>query len=208
VPYISEAERKAASQMTWSEILTHVKQAEQCEEPEARRHIGNAIEDGVLKARWEDERFRWGSSSPIHIPDDAPPRDADYWVNCKTDRKHPDSVREPPPYERGLVSRRRAKQLDKTRRFRAPLFPRQLVLKFWPQPHRATTAVTQKHAIAFLTGLLRTDGNMKRDAARAACQEKFPKLSERGFRFTVWPEARANAGLERSGRRGRKPMRS
>jgi hypothetical protein len=33
--------------------------------------IGKAIEDGVLKARWADQRSRWGSSSPIHIPDDA-----------------------------------------------------------------------------------------------------------------------------------------
>ena len=64
MPYISKAEREATSRMTWSEILAHVRDAEKCEEPEARRQIGNAIQDGALPARWADERSLWGGHCP------------------------------------------------------------------------------------------------------------------------------------------------
>jgi len=206
VPYISKADRESASQMTWSKILTHVKQTEQCKCDEARRQIGNAIEDGVLKARWADERSRWRSSSPIHIPDDEPPRDADYWVNCKTDPKDPNRVREPPPYDPSLVSKRRATQLDKTRRFRAPLFPEWQILKLWEKSRSSAISATESQAKKFLATRLRANPEMKRHEAWNTCRNRF-KLTERGFRFRVWPDARANAGLERRGRKGRKPAR-
>jgi hypothetical protein len=54
--YTSNSEREAKSRITWSEILAHVQDAEKCNEPEARRQIGNAIQDGALPVRWADER--------------------------------------------------------------------------------------------------------------------------------------------------------
>jgi hypothetical protein len=185
--------------MTWGGILAHVKQVEECNEGPARRQIGSAIEDGALQARWADER------SPIHTPDDVPPRDADYWLECESDPNDPDSVREPPPYDPSLVSNRRAKQLDKWRRFRAPRFPRHQVLRLWPESRGS--AATEANAIAFLADRLQANRNMRRDDAWTACKTKFPKLSERGFLSRVWPRARKRARLEPAARAGRKPTR-
>ena len=42
-PYISVSERKAASLMTWTMLVAHVRAVEQCDEREARRQIGNII---------------------------------------------------------------------------------------------------------------------------------------------------------------------
>jgi hypothetical protein len=207
VGYTSNSEREAASYMTWSEILVHVKQTEQCECDEARRQIGNANQDGALYARWADKRrSRWRGSSPIHTPDDAPPLDADYWLKCEIDPKNRDLLREPPPYAPDLVSSSRANQLDKARRFRAPQFPRHQISKLWPQSLGPTTAAAETQAIAFLADRLRADPNMKRDDAWKACKAKFPRLSKRAF-FRAWPDARKSAGLERVARPGRKPTR-
>jgi hypothetical protein len=128
-------------------------------------------------------------------------------LECNIDPDDPNRVREPPPYDRGLVSPRRAKQLDKARRFRAPLFPRQLALKLWRQSRGSATAVMEKKAKTFLASRLHANPEMKRSDGLTACRREFPDLSERGFRERVWPDARIAAKLERSGRSGRKPNR-
>jgi hypothetical protein len=194
--------------MTWSEILAHVQQMERCEEEsEARRQIGGAIEDGKLQVQWADECSRWGSSSPIQPPDDAPPRDADYWLKCDTDPSDLDQVREPPPYDATLVNKRRAAHLEKTRRFRKPIFSRDQALKLWSQSRGSRTIATQTNAITFLADILKVNRDMKRDDAWKACKVKFPELSERGFLSRVWPKARERAQLEPVARAGRKPTR-
>jgi hypothetical protein len=62
----------------------------------------------------------------------VPPRDAAYWLTCEIDPTDPDRVREPPPYDSDLVDKHTAKRLEKTRRFRKPLFQHDEVLKLWP----------------------------------------------------------------------------
>ena len=87
----------------------------------------------MLFARWADERKNvFKSPGPIQLPVDKPPRGAQYWQECKVDCENPDAVMEPPPYARGLVSRRTAARLDKKRRFRKPMFRRDQVLQLWP----------------------------------------------------------------------------
>ena len=54
-PYISVSERTAASLMTWTMLVAHVRATEQCAEREARRQIGNAIADRRLFAWWADK---------------------------------------------------------------------------------------------------------------------------------------------------------
>jgi hypothetical protein len=194
--------------MTWSQILTHVRHAEQCDKNEARGQIGNAIQDGALFVRWADERSMWGvsSPSPIHqTPQDMPPRDADYWMKCEIAPNDPDSVREPTPYDSRLVSDRRAKQLDKRRRFRAPRFSQYQVSQLWEDSRGSATTATETKAKTFPSNCLRGNPKMKRDDDWTACRKEFPTLSERGFRERVWPDARDKAGLERIGRPGRKP---
>jgi len=206
VPYISKAEREATSRMTWSEILAHVRDVEKCADREARRQIGNAVQDGALPAQWADERSGWGASGPIYVPGDKPPRDVNYWLECEIDPNDPNRVREPPPpYDPGLVSNRRAKQLDKARRFRTPLFPRQRVLKLWEETRRSATRAAESKATKLVADYLRANPEIKRYDAFTACRKEFPTLSGRGFRERVWPDARTNAGLERRGRPGRKP---
>jgi len=53
--YQSKAEREAAAYMTWPEILNHVQEAKRCDQKEARRQIGEAIEERELFVRWADE---------------------------------------------------------------------------------------------------------------------------------------------------------
>ena len=204
VPYISKAEREAASRMTWRQILAHVTQAERCDENEARRQIGNAIQDRALTLRWAHERARWGAASPIYVPEDMPPRDAAFWLKCKISRRDHDAVLEPPPYDPTLVNKRRRKRLDKNRRFRKPLFLRAQVLRLWPLSRVATTAAARTQATAYLADLLKANGDMKRYDAWTACTERFPNLSERSFRYTVWPNSREKAGLDARARSGRK----
>ena len=143
-PYISESERKAASQMTWTILVAQVSKANhQCEEREARRQIGNAIADGRLFARWADKpvippmpgsKFSLSpkTASSVLSPDDTPPRDATYGLECEVDATDPDRVLEPPLYDPGMVDKRTAKRLDKMRRFRKPIFKRDAVLQLWP----------------------------------------------------------------------------
>jgi Protein of unknown function (DUF3987) len=99
VGYTSKSEREAASRMAWHEILAHVRQAEQCDESEARRQIGNAIEHRALPTRWAASQ--WGASG-LMASDDIP-RTADYWRECETDHNDHDAIREPPPYDPALV---------------------------------------------------------------------------------------------------------
>jgi hypothetical protein len=205
VPYRSKAEREAASCMTWNQILLHVKQSEQCDEGEARQQIGNAIEDGELSARWADERSRWGTSGPIQMPDDLPPRTAEYWRECQLDRSDNDAIREPPPYDPALVDKHRARWLDEKRRFRKPIFSRHQVLQQWPERRELVTAVAETEATSHLVSLLIDEPNIRRADAWKKLKQKFPKLSQRGFLSRIWVKARQNAGLESKARSGRKP---
>jgi hypothetical protein len=137
--------------MTWSSLIAHVRAAEQCDEVEARRQIGNAISDGKLLAHWSDTPvippmpgskvpFVLKDSSNALMPDDAPPRDATYWMECESQVTDPDSVLEPPPYDPRMVNKRIAQLLDKRRRFRKPLFKRESVLYLWPSVKAAATS--------------------------------------------------------------------
>jgi len=76
----------------------------------------------------------------------------------------------------------------------------------FPQRRSSSTTV-EKKAVAFLAEQLKTDRNKKRGDAWKACHENFPTLSERGFRFRVWPQARQEAGLESVAPPGAKPKR-
>jgi len=197
MPYQSKAEREAASYMTWTEIIAHVKETERCDENEARTKIGNAIAARKLHVRWEDQRKIPFGSSPLSVPDDEPPRDAKYWQECQPDPDNPDLVREPPPYDPELVGKRTAARLDKKRRFRKPWFPRDRVLLLWP-PARGATAADQKRATDLLRDQLTTNKDLKRADAWAICHRHFPKLSQRSFQSHVWPDARVAAGLGRT----------
>ena len=107
-PIISVSERKAASLMTWTMLVAHVRAVEQCDEREARRQIGNAIADGRLFARWADKptippvpgsEFSYIMPRPtmrILAPDDAPPLEATYWLECMINSTCPDRVLELP----------------------------------------------------------------------------------------------------------------
>jgi hypothetical protein len=185
--------------MAWREILAHVRQAEQCDESEARRQIGNAIEDRALPTRWAASQ--WGASG---APDDIP-RTAEYWRECETDPNDHDAIREPPPYDASLVPKRVARRLDKKRGFRKPIFPRDRVLQIWPERHELLTARIETEAIALLVPLLKTNRDITRDETWKKCKQKFPTLSERGFRFRIWPKAREGAGLESKAPAGRRP---
>src|SRR5262245_18422236 len=115
--------------MTWTRLLAHVQAAEGCDEPEARRQISDAIGDRVMPVRWGDEHKEVFTPGPIQLPADEPPRDLTYWLECKVDDNDPDKFLEPPPYDSGCVNRRTARRLDKTRRFRRPIFKRDHVLQ-------------------------------------------------------------------------------
>jgi hypothetical protein len=132
VSYISKSEREAASRMTWTEIIAHVTEAERCDENEARRQIGNAIADRMLHLWWEDQGEIPFGSGPLQVRVSTPPRDAAYWLKCEIDPTDPDRVHELPSYDSDLVDKRTAKRLEKTRRFRKPLFQHDEALKLWP----------------------------------------------------------------------------
>jgi len=190
--------------MTWTEVLRHVQEADQCDETEARRQIANAIADGVLFVRWADERYIWGVSGPMQPPPDEPPKNALYWRECTIDSTDPDRVLEPRPYDPDLVDKETAERFDRTRRFRKPMFWRDHVLLLWPPPRGSTTTADEKRAVSLLRDCLKANNKLTRADAWAICRKQFPKLSERGFKFRVWPDARVAAGLERTARPGRK----
>jgi hypothetical protein len=77
----------------------------------------------------------------------------------------------------------------------------------FPERRGPSTTDVEKKAVAFLAEQLKTDHNMKRDDAWKACHENFPTLSERGFRFRVWPQARQEADLKSVAPPGAKPKR-
>jgi hypothetical protein len=205
LPYVSKSERAAASRMTWTEIIKHVREAEQCDEREACRQIGNAVADRKLRVWWADESKPSFGSSPLQVPSDEPPRDAIYWQECEAHPKEPDLVREPPPYDREWVNKRTAARLDKKRRFRKPIFNRDHALLLWPQARSAATAGGEKRVTAILAEALKSNKNLRRDDAFNKCRELYPKLSQRGFLSRVWPRAREAAELSPLGSPGPKP---
>jgi hypothetical protein len=206
MPYQSKSEREAASRMTWGQLLKHVRDTDHCDDPEARRQIGNAIADGELLVRWADQRKYLGPPSPTQAPGDEPPRDAHYWQECETDPD--DHVLEPHFYDPDLVHKRSTKKrLDAKRRFRKPIFKRDQVLRLWPQVRSSSKVSSEKKAIVFLAELLKTDLRMRKEDAWKRCHENFPTVSSRRFQSQVWPQARQEAGLEPLGRPGRKPKR-
>ena len=60
----------------------------------------------------------------------------------------------------------------------------------------------EREAMLLLTGVLRADPDMTRNAAWDYCRLKFQDLSGRGFERRIWPQAREEAGLERNARPG------
>jgi hypothetical protein len=82
------------------------------------------------------------------------------------------------------------------------------LLKLCPPKRPASpTAADEKKAITVLVDRLKADRHLGREAALKICREHFPKLSERGFRSRIWPDAREGAQLPRVGSPGRKPKR-
>ncbi len=148
MPYVSRAEREAKSRMTWSELLAHVRSAENCEEEEARRQIQLTADDGALRYRWEHWRFPSGGTGSATLPQGPQYfRTPDYWLTCAVDPADPDRVLEPPIHDPKMVDRRTAKRLEKARQYRKPLFERECVNKIWPEretPARRGSRPTDK----------------------------------------------------------------
>jgi hypothetical protein len=114
------------------------------------------------------------------------------------------------PLSRGLFPYRMIALTTNDVRPDVPLERRILIswedlLKVWPpRSPEPTTAADETRAIALLKERLEADKHMTRERAFEACRERFPTLSERGFRSRVWPEARKAAGLDPKARSGRK----
>jgi len=192
------AERAAASGMMWGELITHVRDVARCDEREARRQIGNAIEDR------NERRPFWRPPGPMDFrAPDEPPRDAAYWLECKADPDDPDRIQER-RYDPNRVDKRTAARLDRKARFRKPIFSREQVLALpGLEPSGSTAAYAP--ARRFLAALLKTNPRLTFKEALHACRKKCGQLSERGFRASVWPQAREAAGLPATGSPGRRP---
>jgi hypothetical protein len=170
--------------MTWSTLVAHVRNVEQCEEREARRQIGNAIADLKLFPRWTDKpkmppipgtKISWAPRpSTLIIPDDAPPRDANYWLECEIDPNDPDRIREPPPYNPGM-NKSTARRLDKTRRYRKPIFECFHVYRLWP------TAVSAKNKKTEESSVFRRETNTQ-------YTERIREFLESNKRYPTWDE--------------------
>jgi hypothetical protein len=127
--YISKSENRSAFRIGWTELLSHVCSAEkQCEESEARRQIGNAIQDRQIRVRWADAKRSEVIRGMTPLVDE-PPREARYWWECETNL---DCVLEPSLYDPEMVDDDRKKELDKRGRFRTPIFEREDVERIWP----------------------------------------------------------------------------
>jgi hypothetical protein len=115
------------------------------------------------------------------------------------------------PLSRGLFPYRLMALTTNDLRPDVPLERRTLIswehlLRVWPpQRSGSPTARTETLAIEFTAELLKSDKHLTRQRAFEICRERFPGLSERGFRSRVWPEARKAAGLEPIAPAGRKP---
>ena len=92
MPYISRAERAAEPVLTWFELLRHVRDAELCDEAEARRQIANAIHDRALRYRWEDAQPIPSGTGPAMVGGTVYPDD--FWLTCEIDPSDPDRVLE------------------------------------------------------------------------------------------------------------------
>ena len=113
------------------------------------------------------------------------------------------------PLSRGLFPHRLIALTANDLRPDVPLECRILIswedlLKVWPQKSPVPTAAVETRAIALLKERLEAEKHMTRERAFEACRERFPTLSERGFRSRVWPEARKAAGLDPKAPSGRK----
>ncbi len=71
------------------------------------------------------------------------------------------------------------------------------------RPSHTSTAKSESDATHHLTERLKQDPDLKRPDAEVECRKKF-KISQRGFRDRVWPQARENAGLPPKAPPGRK----
>jgi hypothetical protein len=76
-------------------------------------------------------------------------------------------------------------------------------LRRWPQ--KPAKAGDETKAANLLAEHLKTDEHLAREEAFKICLKRFPNLTERGFRFRVWPKARETAGLAPVAPAGRKP---
>ena len=74
------------------------------------------------------------------------------------------------------------------------------------RPESAKSA-DEKTAISYVAGLLRQDTELTRGDALDSARKEYPNrtLSERGFKFRIWPAAREPAGLKRRAPPGAKP---
>jgi hypothetical protein len=199
MPNKSKAERKAASRMTWTEIIKHVREVEQCDEREARRQIGNAVADRELHVWWEDQReIPFGSTGGIGVQISVPPRDAAYWLTCEIDLIDPDRVLEPPPYDPDWVDKRTAKRLDKQRRYRKPIFKRDQVLEHWPIER--VSQVQSDNVVGFLKASSpgRPGG---RPTARDQVYDALRKMREEGYDMKRPQKTLAQEAAKRSGTR-------
>jgi hypothetical protein len=68
----------------------------------------------------------------------------------------------------------------------------------------ASTIRHETAAIVALAGHLKNNPNLTRAQAKAWCKESGLNVSGRGFQSRVWPEARAQAGLQHTAPAGRK----
>jgi hypothetical protein len=134
LPYISKSERDAASKMTRTQLLNHIRAADHCNEQEALRQMAKAICDGVLLVRWDDARpppSAGPGPSPMMELLDRPPTAMDYWLNAKVDPSDADRIHAAAPYD-PWPDRQQDGQLRFPWRFRRPLFDRLAVLQLWP----------------------------------------------------------------------------
>jgi hypothetical protein len=146
MPYVSKAERDAASKMTRTEVLKFIQRSEDCDESEALRQMANAIGDGMLPVRWDDERSPPGTGPgprPVTEFLDRPPTAPTYWLDVELDPGDPDRVHAAAPYDRA-VNERQSGQLVFPWRFRRPLFPRVGVLHLWRVDRPKIVLLTRK----------------------------------------------------------------
>ena len=191
-----------AERMTWSALLRYVMEAEACGEPEARHQIQEAIDNRVLRYRWEHARAPSGGTGSATLP--IGPvyfHTADYWQTCAVDPTDPDRVLEPPAYDPKMVDARTAKRLEKARQYRKPLFDSDCVMKIWPVPpsnianSAGRNSTTTRFDDAFLTSPA-ASGRGEDAVSKKGELERYPgRPSIRSAVLKMWRE-RAAATLD------------
>jgi hypothetical protein len=211
--YISKAEREATLWLTRRELIEHIRAATGKDESGACKQIGAAIADRELPVVWGDllESFWKSGGSGLAIPiADKPPRDSQFWRQGPFDPDNPRKGQfDPNDPDRVLVGWYFA-LVDPDKgakpRFRKPMFWRDRAEDIWRLPPATTR--DEKKAINFLTPIVKADPKLPFQKALDMCREKIPQLSEHGFRYRVWPEAREAAGLSKTGISGRQKRRN